>query len=171
MMTGTQNLQQRTKTGRRGIWLAIAVVIGWLLFGSWAGPLSGQLSTVQENDNASFLPASAESTLAAQEQAKFAASDAVPLLIVFTRPDGGTLTPTDIQDINLFVQAIPSLPVDGGQAVGNYLEPVPLGAIPAEDGKAALANIPVRGDVSGDNLESGSLVLVGVTESIRRHGS
>lgn len=167
VMTGTQNLQQRTKTGRRGIWLAIAVVIGWLLFGSWAGPLSGQLSTVQENDNATFLPASAESTLAAQEQAKFAASDAVPLLIVFTRPDGGTFTPTDVQDVNLFVQAIPSLPVDGGQAVGNYLEPVPLGAIPAEDGKAALANIPVRGDVSGDNLESGSLVLVGVTDAVR----
>jgi putative drug exporter of the RND superfamily len=49
------------------MWLAIAVVIGWLAFGSWAGPLSGQLSSVQENDNASFLPASAESTLVAKE--------------------------------------------------------------------------------------------------------
>jgi RND superfamily putative drug exporter len=167
VMTGTENLQQRTKTGRRSIWLAIAVVIGWLLFGSWAGPLSGQLSTVQENDNASFLPASAESTRAAQEQAKFAASDAVPLLVVFTRPDGGILTPTDLQDVKLFVQAIPAMPVAGGQAVGNYLEPIPLGAIPAEDGQAALANIPVRGDVAGNNLESGDLVLVGITDSVR----
>lgn len=166
-MSGTENLKQRTKTGRRSIWLAIAVVIGWLLFSSWAGPLSGQLSTVQENDNASFLPASAESTQAAQEQAKFATSDAVPLLIVFTRQDGGTLTATDLQDINLFVQAIPALPVEGGQAVGNYLEPIPLGALPAEDGLAALANVPVRGDVAGDNLETGSLVLVGITDSVR----
>lgn len=166
-MSATQDLQRRTKSGRRGIWLAIAVVIGWLLFSGWAGPLSGQLSTVQENDNASFLPASAESTLAAEEQAKFATSDAVPLLIVFTRPDGGTLTETDVQDIAGFVQAIPAAPVEGGQAVGNYLEPVPLGAIGAEDGMAALANVPVRGDVSGENLETGQLVLVGVTDAVR----
>jgi len=149
------------------MWLAIAVVIGWLAFGSWAGPLSGQLSSVQENDNASFLPASAESTLVADEQAAFAASDALPLLVVFTRPDGGLLTDDDIQTIQGYVQAIPAMSVDGGQAVGNYLEPVPLGVIPATDGKAALANIPIAGSVAGDDLETGRLVVAGVTEALR----
>ena len=42
----------RTPSARRGVWLAIAVAIGWLLISSWAGPLAGQLSQVQENDNA-----------------------------------------------------------------------------------------------------------------------
>ncbi len=41
------------------------MAIGWLLIGSAVGPLSGKLSEVQTNDNASFLPASAESTLVA----------------------------------------------------------------------------------------------------------
>lgn len=167
MTSGTSALAQRTSTGRKAMWIAIVVMVGWLAFGSWAGPLSGQLSTVQENDNASFLPASAQSTLVANEQEAFAASDALPLLIVFTRPDGAQLTGEDFQAIQGFVQAIPALPVDGGQTVGNYLEPIPLGAIPSQDGKAALANIPVAGSVAGDTLGTGQLVVAGVTEALR----
>jgi RND superfamily putative drug exporter len=167
MTADSSSLAQRTSTGRKAMWLAIAVVIGWLAFGGWAGPLSGQLSSVQENDNASFLPASAESTLVADEQAAFAASDALPLLVVFTRADGGLLTENDFQTIQGYVQSIPAMPVNGGQSVGNYLEPIPLGAIPSADGKAALANVPVAGSVAGNDLETGQLVVAGVTEALR----
>jgi RND superfamily putative drug exporter len=157
----------RTSRGRRGIWLAVIAIVGWLLFSSWAGPLSGQLSSVQQNDNAAFLPTSAESTLVAEEQRKFAASDALPLLVVITKPDGAQLTEADFGAIQLFVQAIPSLPVEGGMALGNYIEPIPLGFIPAEDGKAALINVPIQGSLAGDNLDSGQLVIAGATDAIR----
>jgi len=157
----------RTSSARKGLWIAIVVIIGWLMFGSWAGPLSGQLSTVQENDSSSFLPASAESTLVNDELASFANSDALPLLVVVTKPDGGALTETDFGSIQLFVQAIPSLPVEGGQALGNYLEPVPLGFIPAADGKAALINVPIAADSAGENLETGQLAFAGATDAIR----
>ena len=59
MTTGTDASApaRRTSTGRKAVWLAIAVAVGWLLIGSAVGPLSGKLSEVQTNDNASFLPA------------------------------------------------------------------------------------------------------------------
>lgn len=167
MTSGSAVHTARTRTGRRAIWGAIAIIIGWLLFSGWAGPLSGQLSSVQENDNASFLPASAESTLVADEQAAFAASDALPLLVVFTKPEGGALGPEDLQSARQFLEAIPTLPVEGGADVGSYLEPIPLVLIPAQDGQAALANVPIAGTAAGESLETGRLVVAGVTDAVR----
>ena len=42
--------------GRKPLWLAIVVVIVWMSISSFTGPLFGKLSTVQENNNSTFLP-------------------------------------------------------------------------------------------------------------------
>jgi hypothetical protein len=44
-----------TKRGRRALWLAVGAAVIWLVIGSWAGPLAGSLSEVQENDAAKNL--------------------------------------------------------------------------------------------------------------------
>ena len=101
----------RTSTARRAVWLAIVVALGWLLVGGAVGPLSGQLSEVQTNDNASFLPASAESTLVADEARAFAEQQSLPGLVVLTRPDGEVLSSDDLAAAAAFAAAIPELPV------------------------------------------------------------
>ncbi|MEL0282267.1 MAG: MMPL family transporter, partial [Actinomycetota bacterium] len=157
----------RTPSARKGVWLAIAVAIGWLMISSWAGPLAGQLSQVQENDNAAFLPSSAESTLVAEEQAQFADSTAIPLLVVVSKPDGGQFTAADQQAIGELIQQIPDLQVPDGDQVSAYLDPVPLIPIPSEDGDAVLINVAVNGDRGSALLDNGEIAFLGIVDVIR----
>ncbi len=148
------------------MWLAIAVAVGWLLIGGVVGPLSGQLSEVQTNDNASFLPASAESTLVADEQAAFAEQQSFPGLVVVTRPDGAALTPEDMAAAAAFAEAIPSLAVGTDGTVADYLAPAPVVPIPSDDGKAVLIAVPLDGDKAQETID-GELSLSVITESLR----
>ena len=157
----------RTPSARKGVWLAIAVAIGWLMISSWAGPLAGQLSQVQENDNAAFLPSSAESTLVAEEQAQFADSTAIPLLVVVSKPDGGQFTAADQQAIGELIQQIPDLQVPDGDQVSAYLDPIPLIPIPSEDGDAVLINVAVNGDRGSALLDNGEIAFLGIVDVIR----
>jgi len=157
----------RTSSARKGVWLAIVVAIGWLLISSWAGPLAGQLSQVQENDNAAFLPSSAESTLVADEQAQFADSTAIPLLVVISKPDGGQFTAADQQSIGALIQQIPTLQVPDGDLVSAYLDPVPLVPIPSADGDAVLINVAVNGDLGSAQLDNGEIAFLGIVDAIR----
>jgi RND superfamily putative drug exporter len=157
---------RRTSNGRKAVWLAIAVAIGWLLIGSVAGPLSGKLSEVSSNDNASFLPASAESTLAANEQAAFSEGSSLPVLVVLTRTDGSALTPDDLAAAAAFAQSIPGLPVEDA-TVADFLDPGPIVPIPSQDGQALLINVPLNADKAGENTPDGELALAVITESIR----
>ncbi|MEC9129594.1 MAG: MMPL family transporter, partial [Actinomycetota bacterium] len=157
----------RTPSARKGVWLAIVVAICWLMISSWAGPLAGQLSQVQENDNAAFLPSSAESTLVAEEQAQFADSTAIPLLVVVSKPDGGQFTAADQQAIGELIQQIPDLQVPDGDPVSAYLDPVPLIPIPSEDGDAVLINVAVNGDRGSALLDNGEIAFLGIVDVIR----
>ena len=157
----------RTSSARKGVWIAIAVAIGWLLMSSWAGPLAGQLSQVQENDNAAFLPASAESTLVSDEQAEFADSSAIPLLVVVSKPDGGQLTASDQQAIGALLETVPNLQVEDGERVEAYLDPQPLVPIPSADGNAVLINVPVNGDRGSVTLDNGEIAFLGIVDAIR----
>jgi RND superfamily putative drug exporter len=157
----------RTSTARKGVWLAIGVAIIWLLISSWAGPLAGSLSQVQENDNAAFLPASAESTLVAEEQAKFADSTAIPLLVVISKPDGGQFTAADQASIGTFVEQIPGLQVPDGGLIADYLDPVPLVPIPSADGDAVLINVAVNGDLGSAQLDNGEIAFLGIVDTVR----
>ena len=157
----------RTSSARKGVWIAIAVAIAWLLISGWAGPLAGSLSQVQENDNAAFLPASAESTLVSDEQAEFADSTAIPLLVVVSKPDGGQLTASDQQAIGAFLEQIPGLQVEDGDRVQAYLDPQPLVPIPSADGNAVLINVPVNGDRGSATLENGEIAFLGIVDAIR----
>ncbi|MEK9811125.1 MAG: MMPL family transporter, partial [Candidatus Nanopelagicales bacterium] len=165
--TPDTDLSARTRTGRKAIWLAVAVAIVWLLIGSVAGPLAGKLSEVQENDNATFLPASAESTLVSDEVANFNEDNALPLLVVVTRPDGGLLTPEDFAQAQQFVESIPSLPVGENGTVQDYLAPEPIVPIPSQDGAALLISIPLDADRATERLGESGLALRAVTESVR----
>ena len=59
-----------------------------------AGTLSGKLSSVTENDQAAFLPDSAESTKSLELETQFAGAQDIPALIVWERQGG--LTDADL---------------------------------------------------------------------------
>ncbi|WP_430334635.1 MMPL family transporter [Rhodococcus sp. ACT016] len=71
--------------------VALAVVAFFL--GGIGGSFQSKLTEVQKNDNASYLSASAESTIVANETAKFVNVETIPGAVVFHR-DGG-LTDAD----------------------------------------------------------------------------
>ena len=156
-----------TKSGRRALWLAVGAAVMWLMVGSWAGPLAGSLSDVQENDNATFLPSSAESTIVSEEQEFFATNSAIPILAVITHPDRSPLTTADQGAITEFLAEVPKLILADGTRVGDYLESEQLFPLPSEDGKALLINISVNSDRGAERIEDGEFAFAEITNAIR----
>jgi RND superfamily putative drug exporter len=159
--------QNSTKRGRRALWLAVGAAVIWLMIGSWAGPLAGSLSEVQENDAATFLPASSESTVVNDERALFTDNPSIPILTVISHPDRSPLTEADRGPITDFLTGVPELTLADGSRVGSYLDSEQLLPLPAEDGKALLVNISVNGDLGGERTPDGEFVFVEITNLIR----
>jgi putative drug exporter of the RND superfamily len=74
---------------RRFLWVLVAgALIAWLGAAAVTGPFAGKLSQVQSNDQATFLPQSAESTRVAALEKKFDTGHTLPALIVLVREAG-----------------------------------------------------------------------------------
>ncbi|MFE0223280.1 hypothetical protein ACFW0U_20875, partial [Streptomyces albidoflavus] len=73
------------------ILVPLVLLIAWLGVGGTLGPYAGKLGEVATNDQAAFLPQSAESTRVSEEQKAFSADEALPALVVWTAKDGGRL--------------------------------------------------------------------------------
>src|SRR3712207_2777949 len=89
---------------RRARWLLPLVVL--LLWIGGAGPLStlsSQLTGLQENDTAAFLPDSAESTRVAELQQGFAPTESIPAILLW-ESTGGPVDPQTLAAIGERVQ-------------------------------------------------------------------
>ncbi len=171
--------------GRKPLWLAIVVVIVWMSISSFTGPLFGKLSTVQENNNSSFLPEDSVATRAANAIAKFSdsANDQIPALVLFK----GEVTPEKIASAQAFAQTLGSkilVHSDGellkdakGKEVsipiGDYfIEGAPITAFPSEDGKVILANFPISVQIATELLpDNKEPALIGVIDAIRYYAN
>ncbi|MFJ8814045.1 MMPL family transporter [Amycolatopsis thermoflava] len=111
---------------RTARWLVPALlVVAWLALGGFGGPYAGKLSDVATNDNSAFLPASAESTRALDEQRTFSTDQTLPAIVVAERTSG--VAPQDnafLTDAAARIQAIPGVtqvasprPSQDGQAL------------------------------------------------------
>ena len=121
-------------------WLVPALLlVAWLGVGAVAGPMAGKISEVQKNDNASFLPASAESTKALNLDAEFTGSDTVPAVVVWERAGG--LTADDRAAVDAAARKI-----DGLDGVAGRPSPVVI----SDDGRAAQLVVPLPGSDSFD---------------------
>lgn len=80
------------------LWLRIllptVLVVVWFAIAGLGGPTFGKISEVSTNDQAGFLPASAQSTEVNEWQAKFNDSENIPAIIVFEK-DSGEITEAD----------------------------------------------------------------------------
>ena len=157
----------------------IVVVVAWLAIAGLGGPAIGSLSSVQSNDQESFLPASAESVAATDAAAAFEDSGQLPAFVIF-ETDGGAATSEQLAAWQAFADTLAQQPVgaDGSLGtVGNYLaagqggQPVPIPLVPSEDGQAALVIVPLSEEAVTTVDADGEDPLADVVEAIRVAGS
>ncbi|ARQ67539.1 MMPL family transporter [Streptomyces marincola] len=73
------------RTGQPARWLIpVVLAVTWLILGGVFGPFAGRLGEVSTNDQAAFLPESAESTQVIEAQAAFDQDETLPAIVVWT---------------------------------------------------------------------------------------
>jgi RND superfamily putative drug exporter len=152
---------------RKPFALAMLVVIIWFMIAGIFGPLFGKLTSVQENNNSSFLPKGAEATQAADVIATFSSKDSFnfPTLILFE----GKSSPATFEAINAHMATVGNLTLDGTTAkISDYLAPGErISVFPSQDGGAVLANVPLDGQAISKTLPNEKPVLPAVLEALR----
>lgn len=138
-----------TPTPRRGRRLVrlvpLLLVAVWLGIGGVLGPFAGRLGEVATNDQAAFLPRSAESTEVVAAQRAFRQDETLPAIVLWTADTGGG-TGTGAGDRRADAdRALASL--SGVPGVVGPASP----ALVAEDGAALEAVVQLRPDL-GDAL-------------------
>ncbi|BBX10247.1 MMPL family transporter [Mycolicibacterium aichiense] len=134
--------------GRRPAWDRVGELVSkrfsWLLaliIAVIGGGLMGALGQGSSADQSPVaLPPSAESAKAAALLKEFPGGGAAPVILVVTRTDGEALTPADLAAAEAARGRMVAATGTGGP-------PIPVTA--SEDGKAALAPVPVDSTLSG----------------------
>jgi RND superfamily putative drug exporter len=143
------------------------VVIAWFIITGVFGPLFGKLTSVQENNNSSFLPKGAEATQASEVIQTFSGKDSFnfPTLILFE----GDVTPKTIAAVNDHLAKVGDLTLDGTSAkISEYLAPnQQITVFPSQDGKAILGNIPLDGNSIAKLLPNDKPVLPAIVDALR----
>ncbi|MGY1668127.1 MMPL family transporter [Geodermatophilus sp. SYSU D00696] len=138
---------------RRVRWLLpLLVVLAWLGAAAPLGSLSGQLTGLQENDTAAFLPDSAESTRVAELAQAFSPTEAIPAILLWE--GDGPLDQATLGAVGEAVQEATAVADEAGALVAPASPP-----IPSEDGEAVQAVLPLSPEL-GDEI-------VTVVEDIR----
>lgn len=119
----------------------VVLLIVWLLLGGLLGPYAGKLGEVASNDQASFLPQSAESTRVVDAQKAFRQDETLPAIVVWTAEEGKI----GDQQRTAATRALASL--NGSPGVEGRASP----AVPSEDGRALQGVVQVRANL-GDAL-------------------
>lgn len=124
-------------------WLRVAlptvVILTWLIAAGFGGPTFGKLASVSSNDQAAFLPASAESTEVIAWQKKFSETEAIPAIVVL---ESETAIPRD--QLGEYVALGAKLgEVEGVQAAQAPARTSVGGPIPSADGKAVEFIVPI----------------------------
>ncbi|MGW3308597.1 MMPL family transporter [Streptomyces sp. NPDC001073] len=141
-------------TQRRARWLVpLVLLFVWLGAGATLGPYAGKLGEVATNDQAAFLPQSAESTKVLKAREAFDQSETLPAIVIWTA-HGDRITKAQQ---TAATRAVGTLAGEPG-VVGR-----PSPALLSEDGQAMQSVVQLRSDL-GENLPD---VLGTVREAVR----
>jgi RND superfamily putative drug exporter len=121
--------------GRIRWWLPALLVVVWLAIGGIGGPFAGKLADVATNDNAAFLPESAEATEVEHLQRQFSHRQVFPAVVVAERESG--ITEDDLRFLAERGAAVAE--IDG--VAGPSTPPEP-----SEDRQAAQFVVQIAGD-------------------------
>ncbi len=132
------------RSARRARWLVpVLLLLVWLVVGGALGPYAGKLGEVATNDQASFLPRSAESTRVVEEQKAFQQDETLPVIVVWTSDgDGDAAVTAHRQAATRSVAGL-----EGDPGIVGSASP----AVPSDDGRALQAVVQVEPDL-GERL-------------------
>lgn len=131
-------------TKRRGrLLVPLLLLVVWLGLGGAFGPYAGKLGEVATNDQASFLPRSAESTEVIEAQKAFDQDETVPVIVLWTAEKEGGQVRDRRPAAGEVLRSLTGTP-------GVVGETSP--AIPSKDGEALEGVVQLRPDL-GDELE------------------
>ncbi|MFF7766223.1 MMPL family transporter [Streptomyces massasporeus] len=143
----------RTAQRRARRLVPLVLLLVWLGVGGTLGPYAGKLGEVATNDQAAFLPRSAESTRVLEARAAFDQSETVPAIVVWTA-DGARFTEDRQAEATRAVAALAGKPGVLGR---------PSPALLSDDREAIQAVVQLEPDL-GDELPT---VLDAVREAAR----
>ncbi|MFG3101938.1 MMPL family transporter [Streptomyces sp. NPDC048182] len=128
---------------RRTRWLVpVVLLLVWLGIGATLGPYAGKLGEVATNDQAAFLPRSAESTAVIDAQKDFKEQETLPVIVLWTAADG---------DGPVADRRAAATRAIAGAASGPGIVGRPSPAVPSRDGEALQAVVQLRPDL-GEQL-------------------
>ncbi|TFE29787.1 hypothetical protein E0F15_12640 [Frankia sp. B2] len=134
----------------RIVYVFAVLAVGWLLLGGVGGSYQGKLGEVQKNDNAAYLPNSAESTKVDTASRQFRSVRTIPGFVVYDRQGG--LTAQDKAKITADVRSFAGIHgVDAGQ-----LGPPQF----ARNGAVAAVAVPLVAQDGGREVKGDELVDV-----------
>ncbi|WP_461110054.1 MMPL family transporter, partial [Tessaracoccus terricola] len=154
---------RRAAGGKPPVWLRIvlpvALIVVWLAGAGIGGPYFGKVGEVASNDQAAFLPASADATLVGERFTDFVGDEQVPAIVVFASED--QLTETQLAELTAVMEEL------GNLAGVESLSPL----IPSEDGLAAQAFIPLDAEAELGDLvaEVRTVISDGAPEGVAAH--
>ncbi|MFC8880263.1 MMPL family transporter, partial [Streptomyces ardesiacus] len=132
------------RSTRRARWLVpVLLLLVWLVVGGALGPYAGRLGEVATNDQASFLPRSAESTRVVEAQKAFLQDETLPVIVVWTADGDGDAAVTAHQQAA--TRSVAGL--EGDPGIVGPASP----ALPSDDGRALQAVVQVEPDL-GERL-------------------
>lgn len=135
----------------RGAYIVAGLALLWFVFGAAGGSYQGKLSSVQKNDNAAYLPNSAESTKVDKEQQKFRTQQTIPGFIVYQRVGG--LTADDKAKINADAAAIRAIPGVAADQIGPP-------QFSTKNNETATISVPLVAKNGNDSINGDQLVEV-----------
>ncbi|GEL96179.1 MMPL family transporter [Cellulomonas composti] len=153
----------RRATTVRAVLVAVALV-AWLAIGAVGGQAQGQLSSVQSNDAAAFLPSSSESTLAAEASRAFVEDAALPALVVLTTADGSPVTAEQTAAVTEVAHQVPARVAAGTDATwADYLLGDPV-VVPSEDGLALMVVYQLDADRADERIGEDAVTVLFVED-------
>ncbi len=136
------------------LWLRIllpaVLLVIWLTLAGLGGPTFGKIAGVSTNDQAGFLPTSAQSTEVNDWQAKFRESNDIPAIVVIEADASGQVADADRQAFANLATAMGTV-----EGVAAPVSPSPvsvIGPIYSEDGSAVEYIVPLAND--SENLRT-----------------
>ncbi|MGW7417946.1 MMPL family transporter [Streptomyces sp. NPDC054863] len=133
-----------TATRSARLLIPLVLLIAWLGIGAGLGPFAGKLGDVATNDQAAFLPQSAESTRVIEARKAFRQDETLPAVVVWTLP-GDADGEIGKERQAAATRALASL--DGSPGLVGRASP----ALPSNDGQALQGVVQLRPDL-GDGL-------------------
>jgi len=157
-MTSSSHIFKKVPTWARIVAPTI-IIAAWFAIGGFGGPTFGKLSSVSTDDQASFLPASAQSTKAQELQAKFYTSKSLPAIVVFESDKA--MSPIQYGEYAALAQKIGEIKGVAAPAIEQKTSVV--GPIPSDDGRAIELIVPIA---DTENIEE----VVGEIRSAVKEG-